>query len=44
MKCEKCGTIVSYYIGEPEICPECGDLMFEEEEEEQRKLNETKTS
>lgn len=31
MTCQKCGAIVSFYVGEPEICPECGDLMFEEE-------------
>ena len=29
MECQKCGATVSFYIGEPEICPECGDLMFE---------------
>lgn len=29
MECQKCGAIVSFYVGEPEICPKCGDLMFE---------------
>ena len=32
MECQKCGAVISYYVGEPEICPECGELMLKEED------------